>query len=274
MYSFSRQFFSPTRCNHFLFQRYPYLALTSYWYDSESMDYAHVLDDAFHYTKEGIFGSADRWMKLILAIICLGIPLNGYVMRIYRGADPAPEVDQWGTLFVDGLKLILVGIIYAIPVMIVWAFAYGGMLLAVMQGNPTAMENWSPNVGLLGIFYVLEIIIGIIMPVAAIRFARTGSFSEAFNFGAILETIKKIGWINYIIALILITIVIAIPVCIIIFGMILVGGIIMFMLGGNTASLLGFIVAAILIILTVAPLLTVFQARYMTRVYDSAAREA
>jgi predicted ABC-type exoprotein transport system permease subunit len=56
--------------------------------------------------------------------------------------------------------------------------------------------------------------------------------------------------------------------------MILIGGISMFMLGGNTATLLGFIVAAILIILTLAPLFTVFQARYMTRVYDSAAREA
>ena len=238
------------------------------------MDYSHVLDDALHYTKEGIFGSADRWMKLILAIICLGIPLNGYIMRIYRGANPAPEVDHWGTLFVDGLKLILVGIIYAIPVMIIWAFAYGSLMLSIMQGNTAAMESWSPNLGLMGLMYVLEIIIGIIMPVAAIRFARTMSFSEAFNVGAILETIKKIGWINYLIALVLITIVIAIPVCIIIFGMILIGGISMFMLGGNTATLVGFIVAAILIILTLAPLLSVFQARYMTRVYDSAAREA
>jgi hypothetical protein len=126
----------------------------------------------------------------------------------------------------------------------------------------------------MGLIYVLEILIGIIVPVAAIRFARTGSFSEAFNVGAILETIKKIGWINYIIALILVTIVIAIPVCIIVFGMILIGGITMFMLGGNNVTLLGFIVAAILIILTLAPLLSVFQARYMTRVYDSAAREA
>jgi hypothetical protein len=126
----------------------------------------------------------------------------------------------------------------------------------------------------MGLIYVLEILIGIIVPVAAIRFARMGSFSEAFNVGAILETIKKIGWINYIIALILVTIVIAIPVCIIVFGMILIGGISMFMLGGNTATLIGFIVAAILIVLTIAPLLSVFQARYMTRVYDSAAREA
>ena len=233
-----------------------------------------MLNDAFHYTKEGILGSADRWMKLILATICLGIPMNGYVMRIYRGADPAPEVDQWGTLFVDGLKLIVVGLIYAIPVMIVWVFVYGSMILTLVQGNTAAMENWSPNFGLLGLFYLLEIIIGIIMPVAAIRFARTASFSEAFNIGAILETIKKIGWINYIIALILIAIVIAIPVCIIVFGMILIGGISMVMLGGNTATLFGFIAAAILIILALAPLFTVFQARYMTRVYDSAAREA
>ncbi len=237
------------------------------------MDYSHVLDDAFHYTKEGILGSVDRWMKLVLATICLGIPMNGYVMRIYRGADPAPEVDQWGTLFVDGLKLIVVGIIYAIPVMIVWAFAYGSMMLTLIQGNTAAMENWSPNVGLMGLMYVLEIIIAIIMPVAAIRFARTASFAEAFNVGAILETIKKIGWINYLIALILITIVIAVPVCIIIFGMILIGGISMVMLGGNTVALLGFIVAALLIILALAPLFTVFQARYMTRVYDSAVRE-
>jgi hypothetical protein len=109
--------------------------------------------------------------------------------------------------------------------------------------------------------YVLEIIIGIIMPVAAIRFARTASFSEASNFGAILETIKKIGWIKYIIALVLIAVVIAIPVCIIIFGIILIGGISLFMLGANTVAIIGFIVvAALLIVLTLAPLFSVFQA--------------
>lgn len=238
------------------------------------MDYGNMLDDALHYTKEGIFGRADRWMKLILAIICLGIPMNGYVMRIYRGADTAPEVDGWGTLFVDGLKLIIVGIIYAIPMMIVWLFLYGSMFSAIIQGNTAALMNWSPNLGLTVLLYVIEIIIGVIMPIAAIRFARTGSFSEAFNFGAILETIKKIGWINYIIALILITLVIAIPVFIIIFALILIGGISMVMLGGSTIVLLGFIAAALLIILVLAPLFGVFQARYMTRVYDCAAPEA
>ena len=238
------------------------------------MEYGNLLNDALHYTKDGIFSNVNRWMKLIVAIICLGIPMNGYVMRIYRGTDAAPEVDQWGTLFVDGIKLIIVGLIYAIPMMILWAFIYGGMLLAALQGDTAMMQNWSPNLGLLLVLYIVEIIIGIIMPVAAIRFARTGSFSEAFNFSAILATIKQIGWLNYIIALILIAIVIGIPIFIIIFGFAVLGGISMYMLGGSMVALFGFIAAAILVLLVLMPLFGVFQARYMTKVYDSAVTTA
>ncbi len=51
------------------------------------MDFGTMLDDAFAYTKQGVFENADRWLKLIIAILCLGIPMNGYVMRIYRGAQ-------------------------------------------------------------------------------------------------------------------------------------------------------------------------------------------
>jgi hypothetical protein len=117
--------------------------------------------------------------------------------------------------------------------------------------------------------YLVEIIVGLIVPIASIRFARTNSFSEAFNIGAILEYIGKIGWINYIIALILVTLVIAIPIGIIILGFILLGGIILFIFKIRNIAILGFIFALVLVILTLVPLFTVFQARYMTRVYDS-----
>ena len=49
------------------------------------MDFGNLLSDAFAYTRDGVFGNVNRWLKLILAIICLGLPFNGYVMRIYRG---------------------------------------------------------------------------------------------------------------------------------------------------------------------------------------------
>jgi hypothetical protein len=224
------------------------------------------------YMKEGIFGNRNRWLNLILALICLGIPLNGYIMRIYRGASPAPDVDRWGTLFIDGLKLVIVGLIYAIPIMIVWAFIYGEMVFSVVTGTikPGALENWNPNLGLTALLYVIEIIIGFIMPVASIRFARTGSFSEAFNFGAILETIGKIGWITYIIALVILAIVICVPVFIIVIGFIVVGGISIFLLHAGDAAFAGLLVLFVLVMVILSPLFSVFQARYLTKVYDSA----
>jgi hypothetical protein len=242
------------------------------------MDFGAMLDDAFAFTKQGVFENANRWLKLILAILCLGIPLNGYVMRIYRGEHPAPEVDNWGTLFVDGLKLMIVGLIYTIPVFIIWAIAYGSIFLAALSGsnghmNSATMSGWSPNIGLVLLMYLVEIVLGLIVPVASIRFARTNTFSEAFNVGAIFGYIGKIGWINYIIALILVALVIGIPICILVFGFILIGGITMFMFKADSIAILGFILALVIIILTLAPLFTVFQARYMTRVYDSAKPE-
>jgi len=240
------------------------------------MDFGNLLGDAFAYTRDGVYGNVNRWLKLILSIICLGLPFNGYVMRIYRGVPSAPEVDNWGTLFVDGLKLLIVGIVYAIPIMVLWVLLYGSMILALFSGGPDdpAVAAFAPNLILMILMYILEIIVGIIMPVASIRFARTGSFSEAFNFNAILETIGKIGWVNYIIALVLVSLVIAIPICVLVFAIILIAGATIFLLKLGLAALLGFILCGILLILILAPLFGVFQARCMTQVYDSAAPES
>jgi hypothetical protein len=244
----------------------------------EYMDFGMILDDALAFTKQGVFENSDRWLNLIIAILCLGIPLNGYVMRVYRNIQPAPEVDHWGSLFVDGLKLILLGLVYAIPVFILYAIMYGSIFLAAMSESPTHLDTamksgWAPNIGLVVLIFLVEIAIGFIMPVASIRFARTNSFSEGFNVGAILNYIGKIGWINYIIALVLITLVIAIPICILVLGFILLAGITMVIFKLNSIAILGFILATILIILILAPLFAVFQARYMARVYESVAQE-
>ena len=44
----------------------------------------------------------------------------------------------------------------------------------------------------------------------AVRFARTDSFGEAFNFSAILAHIGRIGWGPYIVALIVLMVVIGV----------------------------------------------------------------
>jgi hypothetical protein len=242
------------------------------------MDFENMLGDAFTFTKEGVLGNTNRWLKLILAIICLGLPFNGYIMRVYRGATPALEVDQWGTLFIDGLKLLAVGIVYALPILIIWIFIFGTMLFAGFSDTPaeTAIAATGMNLLLMMLMYVAEIAVAFILPVASIRFARTGTFAEAFNFSAIFETIGKIGWLNYIIALVLVSLVVGIPVFLLIFGLIfgfmIIGGVSLFMLKeAGVFVFLGLLLLMVLLILVLAPLFGVFQARYMTRVYDSAA---
>jgi len=237
------------------------------------MDYLDMLRDAWTFMRQGVFGNGGRWIRLVLATLLLMIPMNGYVMRIYRGAESAPEVDQWGRLCIDGLKLIIVSFIYSIPIFIIWAVIYGPMMAGIFSGTMTdaALTAWEPNMALIVLLYIVEFIITLLLPVVAIRFARTNSFREAFNFRAIVDQIKTIGWVTYIIGVILVAIVIAVPVMILVFVFVILGIVLAAFTGFSVTAILGIIAVAMLVFLLIAPFIMVFQARYWTRLYDSAA---
>jgi len=211
-----------------------------------------MIGDSFEYTKEAIVGKWNKWLMLIIATILLGIPLMGYAMKVLRGEKPAPEVDDWGTLFIDGIKAWIVSLIYSIPIIIIGLVVGGAFALALLSGNYYAMGAalGAMAIGALVIF-VLGIIITIFLVIGIVRFARTGSIGEAFNISAILATINKIGWINYIIALIILMIFAIITQLIF---MIL-----------RVIPVLGFIIGLCLI----APITLLFM-RYICLLYDSA----
>ncbi|HNS83138.1 MAG TPA: DUF4013 domain-containing protein, partial [Methanolinea sp.] len=94
------------------------------------------------------------------------------------------------------------------------------------------------------------VILSLFSTIGFVRMARTERFGEAFNFGAILETIRKIGWGSYILALIILFI---------------VAGIIWFVI--NLLSAIPFI--GWLIALVLLPFMIIFEARYITRVYEA-----
>lgn len=226
------------------------------------MDYGNMLGDSLGYAKDGLLGHWKRWILLIIATIIFPL-MMGYTMEIWRGKKPAPEPEQWGTLFIDGLKLLVAAIIYAIPVILI-ILIFGGFAFfsairdAALSGNPeyftTNVDALMPivmafMVGLL-IAFIVAIIISLFSTIGFVRMARTGKFGEAFNFGAILETIGKIGWGSYILALIILFI---------------VAGIIWFIL--NLIAGIPYVGWIIWIILL--PFLILFQARYICMVYDS-----
>jgi hypothetical protein len=224
------------------------------------MDYGTLIGNSYAYVKEGIIDKVNKWLLLMIATLILTLPLMGYIMNVYRGTNPAPEVENWMKLFVDGILLFIVGIIYAIPVIILEFLTIGATFATAMTENPAAMMTGMAGAGILAVLLIIvAIIIAIISPIGIIRFARTGNFGEAFNFGEIIATIKKIGWLTYILALIVVAIVVGIPTLIL-----------WLILAGLTLALsvVGMVIACI-IVLIVLPILAVFEARYITQVYDS-----
>jgi hypothetical protein len=216
------------------------------------MDYGSMVGESFAYAKEAVVGKWNKWLMLIIATILLGLPLMGYVLKVLRGEKPAPEVENWGTLFIDGIKLLIVYIIWMIPIIIVGAILMAVGFAGAMTGDPTAImaATGTMVIGLL-VILILSIIIGLFAMIGIVRFARTGSIGEAFNFSAILATIRKIGWVPYIIAIIVLF------VCGIVFGIVV--GILMII------PILGWLIYLCLI----SPW-ALFVTRYVCQLYDSA----
>ncbi len=218
------------------------------------MEIGKIIDDSFGYAKEGLVGKWKTWVLLIIS--CIIFPLfMGYMMRIYRGAKPLPAVDNWGNMFIDGIKLLIVGLIYAIPVLIIGAALIGSTGLAFILSanlpnvNPGAIIGFLAAI-LLGaiILVIVAVIIGLIIATAGVRFARTNSFGEAFNFSAIFNHIGSIGWVMYITSLVMMVIIV---------GLIKVICLIIPFIG-------------IFLLLIVAPFTGIFASRYLTLLYDNA----
>ena len=99
-----------------------------------SMDFGSILDDSFAYAKEGVWERWSRWLVLIGCMIIFPLIL-GYIVRIYRGERPAPEPGEWATLFVDGLKLLVVHIVYWAPVFLLILVAFIPFILTLVSAG-------------------------------------------------------------------------------------------------------------------------------------------
>ncbi|MGA2934913.1 MAG: DUF4013 domain-containing protein [Methanomicrobiales archaeon] len=214
------------------------------------MDIGKALNESIEYAKDAVWGKWARWILLIISSIIFPLIL-GYVLEMLRAKKPAPELENWGKLFIDGVKLFVIGLIYLIPVFIVMFIFYGAGFFAFMTGSPMGVISGLGFIGTI-ITAIVFIIVALVEVIGIARFARMGQMGEAFNFTAILDRIGKIGWGSYIIALIIV---------------------------GIVACIIEIILRAIpfigwLLLLIVAPALIIFIARYFCLVYDSVPAKA
>jgi hypothetical protein len=197
------------------------------------------------------------WPQIILlclAGLVLGILLSGYLVRIYRGITPPPLFDAWGTLFLDGLKLVIVSILWFIPALVVIIAA-----LALLLVGSASTIHGNPMISAAMIFLLIGLILLVITILYAIlgsvRFARTGSMREGLRFSAITGTIQAIGWGVYILALVIMMVLVILASLVI-----------------SLFALIPFAGWVIQLVLT--PIISVFSARYISRVYDHSVPQA
>lgn len=176
------------------------------------MDIGEIISDSVKYP------SSD-WTKIIILAVILIIPIVnfiglGYIFRIIKatlaGLDNLPEFDEIGEMFIDGLKILVVGIVYAIPVWIIAAIF--GFILGTVAPTSTSMAmDTSMIIGLfLGniVFVIIAVIVGLIEIIAIANMAyNDGEIGAAFRFSEILNYIAVIGWGKYILTYIVIALV-------------------------------------------------------------------
>ncbi|GAB7014836.1 DUF4013 domain-containing protein [Methanogenium cariaci] len=211
------------------------------------------LGESFAYAKEALVG---KWVKWIILMICslpiLSFIQGGYIIRVLRSTEPAPELEDYGQLFIDGLLYFIIWLIWMIPVIIVAMIFFGGALLALISGSDAL-----GMAGVAGMFigipitFIVSILCALFAYIGVVRFARMEKFGEAFAFGEIKDKIGEIGWGNYFISLV-----------VLIIAMWIIGFIVGILL---LIPILGWI-----ILLASIPFLNIFMFRYISNLYDSA----
>jgi hypothetical protein len=220
-------------------------------------DYIRLLSESFDYTKDALWGRWVRWLLLLVSVVIFPL-IYGYGVRVMSGAKPAPELEGWIELFIDGIKLLVITVVYTIPIWVLALIPFVAYFIpaSATVGPATAGPEplFAPWIGIIialaffVIFILAAIVVGILATFAMVRFSRTGRMGEAFRFGALLAHIRRIGWLDVFIALL----VVAIVLTLVEFALILV-------------PLIGWF-----IFLLLTPAFIIFTYRYITLIYESA----
>jgi len=230
------------------------------------MNYGSMLGDSFAYTKNGLLGKWWKWLLLFISMVIFPLWM-GYQWKIYQGESRAPALEDWVGMFINGIKLTVVSIIYFLIPMIVFMVVGGaGIFMGAAADNPGVGALIGILIGLV-VFFIFSLI----ALMALIRIARTDNFGEAFNFSAIVAHIGKIGWVSYILALIILWVVVG--AASLVFA--LVTSVISLILA--LIPFVGWILALILdviLAILIGPFVGVFTTRYITHIYDSVAAPA
>lgn len=157
------------------------------------------------------FSEDDRWMgKLGMGVIVslvsfLIFPiflLTGYMVGITRNVMndkklPLPEWEDLGTLFMDGLSIAVVSIVYTLPFWLLTCIAFattigfGGLSEATELTDDAVAAGIFATWGLIAcLFFIFMLAFFFISPAIVIQYVREGTLGACFRFGDVLGIVR------------------------------------------------------------------------------------
>ncbi len=166
--------------------------------------FTYVFDDPDWIKKLGIAG-AIALASMVLSVVVIGIigfiPLIGWMLETMRRVinhDPQPLAgwDDFGAYFSKGLQGFVVGLVYALPLILINGCAQ--LIPLVLAGSGSGSDAANAAVGAVGIVsiclgclsFVYGLFMGVVMPAALGTLAATGQIGAAFRFADIFALIK------------------------------------------------------------------------------------
>lgn len=218
--------------------------------------------ESFTFAQDALVGHWVRWIMLVISSFIFPI-MYGYTVRIMRGVEPNYEEESFFGLFIDGVKLMVIYLVYLIIPMLVFIATMGYTIFAIIAtGGDLTVSSLLPVAGGLVIGLLLTLLIGffftLLSIIASVRFSRTGSVAEAFAIGEILKTISRIGWIHYILSLLALFLVLFV----VILGITIVEVVLAFI------PVLGWIIGWAMSLL-LGPFISLMVSRYYSHLYDA-----
>lgn len=126
------------------------------------------------------------WFLLFVPVLVV----SGYIARVIgatlTGETEPPTFGDWGSLFVEGLKVFVVGLVYMIVPIAVWAVTVGGSILSMATGTEggAAAGIGGLLVGM-ALYFVLSLVFGYFAAVGIVNFVREGRIGAAFDVGVL-----------------------------------------------------------------------------------------
>ncbi len=112
----------------------------------------------------------------------------GYVVRTLRnvmnGIEEPPEFDEWGDLFIDGLKAFAIGLAYSLvpaAIAIVAVVTSGATLGLTGPGRSGGLVVGLVALGALALLTVVSLLLVYVLPAAIVTWVRTDNLGAAFS---------------------------------------------------------------------------------------------